>query len=109
MFKFWFVIFGHYCDPALILATMLLNLVKQSFADLPSTSSAMAIHRSLVGIEPGNYFMAASILLCCEFVHPSASTTSPLLASYCGVSATTAAFLGFAAAAGYFPFLARCP
>ena len=52
---------GHYWDPAFIFATMLLNRVKHSLADLLSTSSAMAIHRSLVGMEPGNFFMAASI------------------------------------------------
>ena len=38
----------------------------------------MAIQRSLVAIELGNYFIAASIWPCYAFVQPSASTASVL-------------------------------
>ena len=70
---------------------MLLNRVKQSLAVLPSTSSAIAIQRSFVAIEDGNFFIAASIWPCCAFVHPSSSTVSPL--DYAaGVAAFAAGF-----------------
>ena len=44
--------------------TMDLNRVKQALGPFWFTRPAMAIHLSLVGMEPGNCFMAASIAAC---------------------------------------------
>ena len=80
---------------------MLLKRVKHSFADLPSTLSAMAIQRSLVAIELGNYFIAASIWPCYAFVQPSASTAS-VLGYAAGVLFAVEFEFSFEAAAGFF-------
>ena len=88
---------------------MLLKRVKHSFAVLPSTFSAIAIQRSLVAIELGNYFIAASIWPYYAFVQPSASIASALglasgveLAVEFEFSFEAAAGVALAAAAGFF-------